>query len=275
MWQLAKTQYAVAPFLTGFQLCSLCSAKPSFQACTTLRTHKHAAMYNNNSLDLSLNKLVVLLLQYCFSECMHTGCVYMCLCLCLSTVCMMLLRKTLNLITPRQRHDCLKTVCFLCLHSFEDLIRVLANRKKHTVEERSRERKESSSRKRTRRQQMMAKAFVIPPTDLPTVTPPFLALLHFTPYLLLARTRGPRLLSLLWPGLLETAVVAPSASGNWRLLQTIKLPIWRGISGKGHYEPFLTHLDNAEVNQVAEGRTSILHKLQNWVELCCFLMLYM
>lgn len=114
-------------------------------------------MYNNNSLDLSLNKLVVLLLQYCFSVCMHTSCVYMCLCLCLSTVCMMLLRKTLNLITPRQRHDCLRTVCFLCLHSFEDLIRVLANRKKHTGEERSRDRKESSSRKQTRRQQMMAK----------------------------------------------------------------------------------------------------------------------
>lgn len=90
------------------------------------------------------------------------------------------------------------------------------------------------------------------------LTPPLPSLLP------LGKSLGSTSSSVLRPGLLEAAVVAPLASGKWRLLQTHKLPIWRGISGKGHYEPFLTHLANTEVSKVAEDRTSLLNKLWAW-----------
>lgn len=120
-----------------------------------------------------------------------------------------------------------------------------------------------------RTKEMMAKAFVIPPTHLPTLIPPFLPSSHPSS----------------WPKpevhLFFSAVarlVRGSccffASGKWRLLQTHKLPIWRGISGKGLYEPFLTHSANTEVSKVAKDRTSLFNKLQAWVKLCGFRVLY-
>lgn len=50
--------------------------------------------------------------------------------------------------------------------------------------------------------------------------------------------------------LVRSSCCCSLASGKWRLLQTHKLPIWRGINSKGHYEPFLTQSANAEVNKV-------------------------
>lgn len=120
---------------------------------------------------------------------------------------------------------------------------------------------------------MMAKTFAIPPTHLPTLIPPFLSPSHPIPPSSWLEPEVHLFFSAL-ARLVRSSCCCSLASGKWRLLQTHKLPIWRGISGKGHYEPFLTHLANTEVNKVAEDRTSLLNKLQTWVELCCFLGLY-
>lgn len=72
---------------------------------------------------------------------------------------------------------------------------MLAKQKKQRIREKEREREreqeeESSSRKQTRRQEMMVEAFVIPPTHLPTLIPPFRPL-PSPPSFILARARGP------------------------------------------------------------------------------------
>lgn len=68
---------------------------------------------------------------------------------------------------------------------------------------------------------------------------------------------------------LRQLLLLPRPAGKWRLLQKFEMPIWRGISSKGQHAPFLTHLANTEVNQVAGHRTSLLNKRQARVEPCC------
>lgn len=133
----------------------------------------------------------------------------------------------------------MKTACSSSLHRSEDLICLLANPKKprrRGKKKTGREGKESSGTKLTRRRGMTVEEFVIPPVNLPALIPPYFCSFPIPPPLL-ARAGGPPLLPVLWPGLLEAAVAAPWASGKWCFLQTLKLPIWMGINGKGLREP--------------------------------------
>lgn len=142
--------------------------------------------------------------------------------------------------------------------------------------EKERERERGEERvavENQRTKEMMAKAFVIPPTHLPTLIPPFLSPSHPIPPSSWLEPEVHLFFSALaW--LVRSSCCCSLASGKWRLLQThTSCPSGEALVAKDTMNHF-SHTWPTEVNKVAEDRTSLPNKLQTWLELYCFLELY-